>query len=57
MSIRDLYEWAVENNALDLDIEIQHRDGGGYYSGVDDCDLVELATRTHSWNTEQVVLL
>ena len=57
MSIRDLYEWAVENNALDLDIEIQHRDGGGYYNGVDDCDLVELATRTHSWNTEQVVLL
>lgn len=33
MTIKDLYEWAVKNGVEDFDIEIQHRDGGGYYYG------------------------
>ena len=33
MTIKDLYEWAVKNGVEDFDIEIQYRDGGGYYSG------------------------
>ena len=36
MTIRELYQWAEHNNALDLDIHIQYRDGGGYYNGYDD---------------------
>lgn len=39
MTIQDLYEWAKKNNATDLEVEIQYRDGGGYYSGT--CDLNE----------------
>ena len=38
MTIKQLYDWAVKNNALDLEIEIPYRDGGGYYYGADDCD-------------------
>lgn len=33
MTIQDLYEWAIKHNAANLDIEIQYRDSGGYYSG------------------------
>ena len=33
MTIKELYDWAVKNNAADMEIEIQYRDGGGYYSG------------------------
>lgn len=35
MTVKELYEWAVENKAEDLEIEIQYRDGGGYYCGTD----------------------
>ena len=38
MTIKQLYDWAVKNNALDLEIEIPYRDSGGYYYGADDCD-------------------
>lgn len=38
MTIQDLYEWGIEHNAKDLDIEIQYRDGGGYYSGTTDLE-------------------
>jgi hypothetical protein len=33
VTIKDLYEWAVKNGVEDYDIEIQYRDGGGYYYG------------------------
>ena len=57
MTIRELYEWAEQNNALDFDIEIQHRDSGGYfYDGVDDPE-PSIETRYNSWNTEKVVNL
>ena len=35
MTVKELYEWAIENKAEDLEIEIQYRDGGGFYCGVD----------------------
>lgn len=35
MTIRELYEWAEEHDVADCKIEIQYRDGGGYYSGTD----------------------
>ena len=32
-TIRDLYEWAVKNNAETLPVGIQFQDEGGTYSG------------------------
>lgn len=29
----DLYNWAIENDALDLPIGLQYQDEGGYYNG------------------------
>ena len=37
MTVKELYDWAEKNNALDLEIEIPYRDGGGYYHGADEC--------------------
>lgn len=33
MTIRELYQWAEENDALDLEIEVRYRDGAAYYFG------------------------
>lgn len=33
MTVKELYEWAKENNAVDLNIAIQFQDEGGFYSG------------------------
>ena len=33
MTIKELYEWAIKNGVEDYSIEIQYRDGGGYYNG------------------------
>ena len=57
MIIKELYEWAVSIVVENCDIEIQYRDGGGYYQGVDDCDDPTIYPREHSYNTEKVVLL
>ena len=35
MTIKELYEWAVERGVENYNIEIQYRDGGGYYYGTD----------------------
>ena len=32
-TIMDLYNWAIENDALDLPIGLQYQDEGGYYNG------------------------
>lgn len=42
MTIQELYEWAIKNNAKDLDIEIQYRDGGGYHEGTTDLSEYDL---------------
>jgi hypothetical protein len=57
MTVKELYEWAIENNAEDYDIEISYRDGGGCYYGVDDCDYPEVADHYNKYNTPLVVLL
>lgn len=38
-TIRELYRWAEENNALDLPIGVQYQDEGGVYTGntFEDC--------------------
>ena len=36
MTVREFYEWAKRNDCLDFEVEIQHRDDGGYYSGTDE---------------------
>ena len=56
MTVRELFDWAEKNNALDLDIEIQYRDSGGYYPGCDDAEPA-IVDREHQWNTEKVVAL
>lgn len=33
MTVKELYEWAKENDCLDCDIGVQYRDGGGLYYG------------------------
>ena len=35
MTIKEFYQWAVENNVADYDIAVQYRDSGGFYSGED----------------------
>lgn len=45
MTIKELYEWALQNQALEMDIEIQYRDGGGCYCGTDDCVVPEIEER------------
>lgn len=40
MTIRDLYEWAEQNGALDLEVVIQYRDGGGCFNGYDDLEIL-----------------
>ena len=57
MTVKELYEWAIKNNAENFDIEIQYRDSGGYYSGVDDVDDPSITDSEHSYNTKKVVLL
>lgn len=55
MTVKELYEWAVENKAEDLEIEIQYRDGGGYYCGTD-IDVSPTIERS-SYSDIKVVLL
>ena len=56
MTVRDLYYWALEHDALELDIEIRYRGGGGYYIGRDDPEPI-IEARRNGWNTELVVTL
>ena len=35
MTIKELYQWAKENNVADYDIAVQYRDSGGFYYGED----------------------
>ena len=32
-TIKELYEWAIKNNAENLAIGLQYQDGGGIYNG------------------------
>ena len=33
MTIKEFYNWAINNNCENYDVEIQYRDDGGYYAG------------------------
>lgn len=46
MTIRDLYNWAVTNGVEDFEIQIQYRDGGGYYNGTDSCEQSDIKIDT-----------
>ena len=35
MTVRELYEYAKENNLLDYEVRIKYRDDGGEYQGTD----------------------
>lgn len=42
MTIRELYDWAVEQHIEDYDITVAYADGGGFYSGnryINFCDI------------------
>ena len=44
MTVKELYDWACENNLEDFDIEIQYRSGAGYHYGRDSLN--------HEWEIE-----
>ena len=68
-TIMDLYNWAIENDALDLPIGLQYQDEGGYYEGntylhsVDqidrgnDMDNSDLSVSIESRGEEKYILL
>lgn len=41
-TIRELATWAMQNNYLDKEVRIQHRDYGGNYHGSDPLNLNEI---------------
>ena len=55
MTVKELYVWAVENKAEDLEIEIQYRDDGEYYCGTD-IDVIPAIERS-AYSDIKVVLL
>ena len=57
MTIRDLYKWAKENNALDLDVVVQYRDSGGYYSGSEDLETPTFQSREYDYQTETILVI
>lgn len=59
MTVIDLLKWAALHDAMDLDIEIQYRDDGGYYVGTDSLeeDEIQITERNHEGNTLKVISL
>jgi len=53
MTIKELYEMARASHIEDYDIEIQHRDSGGYYEGTDDLIKEEITVN----GVQKVVIL
>jgi len=56
MTIRDLYEWAEQNGALDLEVVIQYRDGDGCFNGYDDLDTPDLEILYYGDKEKTVVI-
>lgn len=57
MTVRDLYEWAKENNALDLDVVVHYRDGGGCYEGTEDLETPIFQSREYDYQTETILVI
>lgn len=53
MTIEELYNWAIDNNCKNYEIEIQYRDDGGCYAGTDSLDEADIEIVE---NTETVIL-
>lgn len=53
MTIKELYEMAQASHIEDYNIEIQHRDSGGYYEGTDELMKEEITVN----DIERVVTL
>ena len=53
MTVSELYDWAVMNGVENLEIEIQYRDGGGFYNGTDD----HIEPQVSFSNGQEIVLL
>lgn len=47
MTPKELYEWALEHGVENCEIEIQYRDGGGYYSGTGGIDEINIENRSY----------
>ena len=56
MTIRDLYEWAEQNGALDLKVVIQYRDDECCFNGYDDLDTPDLEI-LHYGDKEKTVVI
>lgn len=57
MTIRELYQWAIEHDAADYSIEIQYRDDGGAYYGRDKEVYTIIADAEDANSTEKIVIL
>lgn len=55
MTLKDLYEWAVEHGVENCDIEIQYRDGGGCYCGTTDARFDEIEIENKSYGEVIVI--
>nr|DAF31734.1 MAG TPA: hypothetical protein [Caudoviricetes sp.] len=51
-TIKDLLDWAIEHNALNLALSLQYEDGGGYYPGhtLGDGEVVRVSLATDNGN-------
>lgn len=57
MTIRELYQWAIEHDAADYSIEVQYRDDGGTYYGRDKEVYTIIADAEDTEGTEKIVIL
>ena len=48
MTGQELIDWIINNHAEQMDIEIQYRDGGGYYYGTDTLREEEIEIRNNT---------
>lgn len=53
MTLKELWQWAIDNSVEDYEISIQYCDGGGYYSGNRDLKEYEIEV---NHNKQEVLL-
>ncbi len=55
MTIKELYDWAVERGLVDAELEAQYADDGGFYSGSRWLEIDELEVEEHLGYTSVIV--
>ena len=50
MTVKELYELAVNNDCENYEVEIQYRDDGGYYNGTADLRESEIEIDRNKYN-------